>query len=87
MTNGEFDILLGGQITSIEPGRIRVKDDDNKEVSTTHQQYVGNMHVSSVQGVEDMINLGDLQDYAILRNLHKRYRNKEIYVSAFDTIV
>ncbi|XP_044267931.1 myosin-VIIa-like [Tribolium madens] len=79
VTNGEFDILIGGKITAIEERRIRVKDDDGNDISISHQQVVKNMHISSVEGVEDMINLGDLQDYAILRNLHKRYRSRNIY--------
>jgi myosin-7 len=79
VTNGEFDILIGGKITNIEERRIRVKDDDGNEISISHQQFVKNMHVTSVEGVDDMINLGDLQDYAIMRNLHKRYKSKNIY--------
>ncbi|RZB66655.1 myosin-VIIa [Asbolus verrucosus] len=79
VTNGEFDILLGAKLVGIEEKRVRLKDDDGNEISASHQQIVKNMHVTSVEGVEDMINLGDLQDYAILRNLHKRYKNKEIY--------
>lgn len=38
------------------------------------------MHSSSVSGVEDMIKLGDLQEYAILKNLHIRYNQNLIYV-------
>lgn len=40
------------------------------------------MHQSSVDGVEDMSMLGDLHEAAILLNLHQRYQQGNIYVSA-----
>ena len=39
------------------------------------------MHISSVEGVNDMILLGDLKESAILHNLHMRYKEEKIYVS------
>lgn len=80
VTNGEFDIPIGGKLVAIESSRVKIQDDDGVQLYVSNQQILKLMHVSSEQGVDDMINLGDLQEYAILRNLHKRYKEKKIYV-------
>lgn len=38
------------------------------------------MHITSIEGVDDMITLGDLQEHSILRNIHIRYKQRQIYV-------
>ncbi|XP_066251283.1 myosin-VIIa-like isoform X2 [Euwallacea similis] len=79
VSNGEFDIPIGGKVVAIESSRVKIQDDDGAQLYVSNQQVLKLMHISSEKGVDDMINLGDLQEYAILRNLHKRYREKQIY--------
>lgn len=78
--SGEFDVPSGAKVLEVEAKRVRIKTDDGQEIYVSREQLTKPMHVTSVRGVEDMINLGDLQEFAILRNLHKRYLDKLIYV-------
>lgn len=50
--------------------------------ATLSREKVLPMHQTSIDGVEDMSMLGDLHEAAILLNLHQRYQQGNIYVSA-----
>lgn len=81
VTGNEFDVAIGARVTSAEGRRIQVKDDDGVEQWLLPERRIKTMHTSSVQGVEDMISLGDLHEAGILRNLLIRYNDNLIYVS------
>lgn len=75
----EFDIPVAVKILNSSGDRIQVQDDDGKVFSTTVHDVIKPLHATSICGVEDMITLGELQEYTILRNLHLRYNEQLIY--------
>lgn len=74
-------MAIGARVISAEGRRIQVRDDDANEQWLSPERRIKAMHASSVQGVEDMISLGDLHEAGILRNLLIRYMDNLIYVS------
>ncbi|BES88965.1 Myosin-VIIa [Nesidiocoris tenuis] len=83
----EFDVAIGARVISAEGKRILIKDDDGKEVWLTPERKIKAMHATSVQGVEDMISLGDLHEAGILRNLLIRYNENLIYTYTGSILV
>ena len=82
MSRREFDVALGARVIArLDGNKIQVIDDDGQEQWLTAERRIKPMHPTSIQGVEDMIGLGDLNEAGILRNLLIRYSNNKIYVS------
>lgn len=79
-TKGEFNVAIGGRVKFTQSGKIQVIDDDGKEVWLDGKTQIKHMHPTSVEGIEDMIGLGDLNEAGILRNLFTRYMENLIYV-------
>lgn len=65
---------------SSNAGQILLVDDDKREHWVDGSTKLRHMHITSVDGVEDMISLGDLNESGILRNLFIRYMDHHIYV-------
>ena len=74
-------LSFGGQVTQVTSKSVTLLDDDGKKHEVSDLSRLKSMDQSSVEGVEDMIMLGDLNEASILRNLEKRFKDKEIYVS------
>ncbi|KAJ6628671.1 Myosin-VIIa [Pseudolycoriella hygida] len=86
-TGKEFDVAIGARVISAEGRRIQVRDDDSQEQWLAPERRIKAMHASSVQGVEDMISLGDLHEAGILRNLLIRYIDNLIYTYTGSILV
>ncbi|CAB3251355.1 unnamed protein product [Arctia plantaginis] len=75
----EFDIPIAVKVQKNKGDKLEVQDDDGKVFNTSIQNVMKPLHSTSIMGVEDMITLGELQEYTILRNLHMRYNKQLIY--------
>ncbi|KAL4715151.1 hypothetical protein ACJJTC_012198 [Scirpophaga incertulas] len=77
--NSDVDIPIAVKVLQSSDGKVRAQDDDGKVIIAPVTDVIKPLHATSVNGVEDMITLGELQEYTILRNLHIRYNQQLIY--------
>ncbi|XP_046338016.2 myosin-VIIa-like isoform X1 [Haliotis rufescens] len=86
-TRGEFTVAIGAKVQFSESGKIKVIDDDGREHWIDGKRNIRHMHATSIEGIEDMIGLGDLNEAGILRNLFIRYMDNCIYTYTGSILV
>ncbi|CAF1590335.1 unnamed protein product, partial [Didymodactylos carnosus] len=84
---GEFSVEIGAKVVATQAGQIILVDDNGQELQFPIQTKFRSMHISSIEGVDDMILLGDLKESAILHNLHMRYKDNNIYTYTGSILV
>ncbi|XP_037958091.1 unconventional myosin-VIIa isoform X2 [Teleopsis dalmanni] len=85
--NSEFSVPFGARIIRTDKSKTLICKDDDVQFWVPSCDIVKAMHLTSQNGVDDMITLGDLQEYAILRNLEMRYKKKQIYTYTGSMLV
>ncbi|BFF95665.1 myosin-VIIa [Drosophila madeirensis] len=83
----EFAVPFGARIVRTEKTQTLVCDDRKKQLWVPAGDVLKAMHITSQEDVEDMITLGDLQEYTILRNLENRYAKQLIYTYTGSMLV
>ncbi|EDW71197.1 myosin-VIIa [Drosophila virilis] len=86
-TSSEFAVPFGARIVRTEKTQTLVCDDAKKQFWVPAGDVLKAMHLTSQEDVEDMITLGDLQEYTILRNLQTRYAKQFIYTYTGSMLV
>ncbi|CAL8273247.1 unnamed protein product [Arctogadus glacialis] len=82
-------VPIGARLKESEKGKLQLVDDEGKvhKVGTKEQAALRPMHPTSVEGVEDMIRLGDLTEAGLLRNLLVRHKEGSIYTYTGSILV
>lgn len=85
----EFHVPIGAQVVHQEAGKTKLLDDEGQEhwIYSKDVSKLRLMHPTSVDGVDDMIRLGDLNEAGILHNLYQRYHNGQIYTYTGSILV
>ncbi|KAM8728243.1 unconventional myosin-VIIa-like [Acanthopagrus schlegelii] len=80
---------IGARVKETPSGQRFLVNDDGKEeiLSPELEASVKIMHPTSVEGVDDMIKLGDMTEAGILRNLLLRHRQGIIYTYIGSVLV
>ncbi|XP_063078539.1 unconventional myosin-VIIb [Engraulis encrasicolus] len=87
--DSDIGVAIGAKVKKVNGDRCTVVDDTGKERELGHQNGSGVslMHPTSVEGVADMIRLGDLNEAGILRNLQLRHKQGHIYTYIGSVLV
>ncbi|XP_044291458.1 unconventional myosin-VIIb [Varanus komodoensis] len=88
-SGSDFNVPIGGVVRISESGQHLVEDDDGKEhwITARNISAVRPMHPTSIEGVEDMIRLGDLNEAGMVHNLLIRYKQRKIYTYTGSILV
>ncbi|RXN17263.1 unconventional myosin-VIIa-like protein [Labeo rohita] len=82
-------VPIGGYVKVSGSGQCYLVDDEGKEhhIPEGEKASLKPMHPTSVEGVDDMIRLGDLSEAGLLRNLLVRHKHGMIYTYIGSVLV
>ncbi|KAG9343474.1 hypothetical protein JZ751_013640, partial [Albula glossodonta] len=82
-------VQIGAQVKVTGAGHRYLVDDEGKDhkITKKNEASIRSMHPTSVNGVDDMIRLGDLNEAGLLRNLLIRHREGIIYTYTGSILV
>ncbi|XP_046319632.1 unconventional myosin-VIIb [Marmota monax] len=88
-STNKAEVAIGGIIKETKPGKVLVEDDEGKEhwIQAEDCGVLSPMHPNSVEGVDDMIRLGDLNEAGMVHNLLIRYQQHKIYTYTGSILV
>ncbi|CAM4593667.1 unnamed protein product [Leuciscus chuanchicus] len=87
--DSSIGVPIGGCVKISDSGQYCLIDDEGKErpIPEGERASLKPMHPTSVEGVDDMIRLGDLSEAGLLRNLLVRHKQGFIYTYIGSVLV
>ncbi|XP_041658240.1 unconventional myosin-VIIa-like [Cheilinus undulatus] len=87
--DSDIGVPIGAKVKVTPSGQRLLVDDEGKEQSLSPELEASLkiMHPTSVEGVEDMIKLGDMNEAGLLRNLLLRHKRGQIYTYTGSVLV
>uniref|UniRef100_A0A3B4TMB3 Unconventional myosin-VIIa-like n=1 Tax=Seriola dumerili TaxID=41447 RepID=A0A3B4TMB3_SERDU len=87
--DSDIGVPIGARVKVTPAGQRLLVDDEGKEQSLSQEQEASLriMHPTSVEGVDDMIKLGDMTEAGLLRNLLLRHKQGLIYTFTGSVLV
>ncbi|XP_016348660.1 unconventional myosin-VIIa-like [Sinocyclocheilus anshuiensis] len=87
--DSSIGVPIGGYVKVSASGQCCLIDDEGKECNIPEGEKASLklMHPTSVEGVDDMIRLGDLSEAGLLRNLLVRHKQGSIYTYIGSVLV
>ncbi|XP_038134791.1 unconventional myosin-VIIa-like [Cyprinodon tularosa] len=87
--DSDIGVPIGARVKETSTGlRLLVDDEGNeRRLSKEEEASLRIMHATSVEGVDDMIKLGDMTEAALLRNLSLRHKRGHIYTYIGSVLV
>uniref|UniRef100_A0A3B3UW20 Unconventional myosin-VIIa-like n=1 Tax=Poecilia latipinna TaxID=48699 RepID=A0A3B3UW20_9TELE len=87
--DSKIGVHIGARVKETPSGQRLLVDDEGNErkLSLEEEASLKIMHPTSVEGVDDMIKLGDMTEAALLRNLLLRHKQGYIYTFIGSVLV
>ncbi|EAS07846.3 myosin heavy chain (macronuclear) [Tetrahymena thermophila SB210] len=83
----EQEVFSIGEVESVNGDTYTIRSKQNQSTQQINQKDLMEIDEQSLQGIEDLLNLQELNEGNFLKNLNERYNRNEIYTCIGESII